>query len=71
MDKVHYNVSGMINNVMKTQIKNELEDLDGIGKVNIDLVRSTVEVDFNPPANSDEIIQCIEQTGCKVTGTMS
>lgn len=70
MNKVHYNVSGMINNVMKTQIKNELEGRDGIGKVNVDLARSTVEVDFNPPANSEEIIQCIEETGCKVTGAL-
>ncbi|HHV12048.1 MAG TPA: heavy-metal-associated domain-containing protein [Clostridiales bacterium] len=70
MNKVHYNVNGLINNVMKTEIKNVLEDLDGISKVNIDLVRSTVEVDYNPPADSKEIKHCIEQTGCKVTGTL-
>ena len=69
MNTVHYEVQGMINNPTKTQIKNELEELDGIHRVNVDLVRSTVEVEYNPPANPEDIKHCIEHVGCRVTGT--
>ncbi len=66
MNKVHWQVDGLINNPVKTQVKNKLEELDGVSKVNIDLVRSTVEVSYNPPADETQIRDKIEYTGCKV-----
>lgn len=66
MNNVHYNVDGMYNTIMKTQIKNALEDMEGVQKVNIDLQRATVEVDYNEPAVENEIRRTIEHIGCKV-----
>lgn len=66
MNSVHYNVNGLVNTPMKTQVKNILEELEGVGKVNIDLHRGTVEVDYNAPANENEIRSRIEQVGCRI-----
>jgi copper chaperone len=66
MNKVHFNVNGLLGNEMKTQVKNVLDDLDGVQKVNVDLVRGTVEVAFNEPANENQIRNSIEHVGCKV-----
>ncbi len=66
MNNVHYNVNGLYNVPMKTQLKNALEELDGVQKVNVDLHRGTVEVDFNEPAAENEIRRTIEHIGCKV-----
>lgn len=66
MNNVHYNVNGMYNTIMKTQIKNALEEMKGVQKVNIDLQRGTVEVDFNEPAADKDIRRTIEHIGCKV-----
>ncbi len=66
MNKVHWQVEGLINNPMKTQVKNKLEELKGVSQVNIDLMRSTVEVSYNPPADEQQIRSKIEYTGCKV-----
>lgn len=66
MNNVHYNVNGLYNKPMKTQLKNALEEVDGVQKVNVDLHRGTVEVDFNEPAGETEIRRTIENIGCKV-----
>jgi len=66
MNNVHYSVNGIFNTPMKTQLKNALEDMDGVRKVNVDLKRGTVEVDFNDPAVENEIKKTIEHIGCKV-----
>lgn len=66
MNSVHYNVNGLVNNPMKTQVKNALEELEGVNQVNVDLQRGTVEVDFNAPANEKDIRSRIEHVGCKV-----
>jgi copper chaperone CopZ len=66
MYKINYNVIGLINNPTKTQIINELKELDGISHVSVDLVRSLVAVEYNEPANKDDIRDCIEHVGCKV-----
>lgn len=66
MNNIHLNVNGLINNPVKTQVRNVLEEIDGVQKVNIDLVRSTVEVDFNPPATENDIRMKIEHVGCKI-----
>ncbi len=66
MNTVHYQVNGLINNPMKTQVKNALEKMDGVQKVNIDLHRGSVEVDYNEPAKENEIRIEIEQVGCRI-----
>lgn len=64
--KVQYNVNGLVNNQIKTQLKNVLDDLEGVINVNVDLAKSTVEVDCNKKANEDEIRNGIEHVGCRV-----
>lgn len=66
MHIIHYNVEGLINNPMKTQVKNVLEELEGVQQVEVDLVRSTVEVEYNAPTRESEIRSKIEHTGCRV-----
>lgn len=66
MNNIHYNVNGMYNQIMKTQIKNALEEMEGVQKVNVDLMRGTVEVDYNEPAAENDIRHTIEHIGCKV-----
>lgn len=66
MNSVHYNVDGLYNNPRKTQLKNALEEVDGVQKVNVDLMRGTVEVDYNPPAEEGEIKRTIKHIGCKI-----
>lgn len=63
MDRVHYNITGLVNESAKTQMKNSLEKVDGVSNVCVDLGRSSVEVMFNKPATCDTIKSCIESTG--------
>ncbi|MBD7912125.1 MULTISPECIES: heavy-metal-associated domain-containing protein [Clostridium] len=63
MEKEHYIVEGLSSEYIKTQVKNALEDIDGVNKVCVDLGRGTVEVMYNEPATSEEIRNCIENTG--------
>lgn len=67
MNKAHFQVQGLINNPVKQQVKNILEDIPGVANVNVDLARSTVEVEYNAPANENQIIKGIEHTGiCRI-----
>jgi copper chaperone CopZ len=67
MNKAHFQVQGLINNPVKQQVKNVLADLPGVANVNVDLVRSTVEVEYNPPADESQIRKSIEHTeGCRI-----
>lgn len=66
MSKVHYEVNGLINQQMKTQVKNVLDDLDGVKKVNVDLDRGSVEVNYNDQTNEEKIREGIEHVGCKI-----
>lgn len=66
MNKVHYNVTGLLNNQIKTQLKNALNDLDGVQKVNVDLGRSSVEVGFNNSISEQEVKNGIEHVGCRI-----
>jgi copper chaperone CopZ len=63
MEKDHYIVEGLSSEYIKTQVKNALEDIEGVNKVCVDLARGTVEVIYNEPANSEMIRDCIEHTG--------
>jgi copper chaperone CopZ len=66
MSTVHYNVSGLLNNKVKTQVKNVLDDIEGVNKVNVDLARGSIEVKYNKATNEEEIKSGIEHVGCKV-----
>lgn len=71
MNNVHYNVHGLYNTPMKTQLKNALEELDGVQKVNIDLVRGTVEVGYNEATKEKDIRSTIENVGCKIESSIT
>ena len=66
MEREHYNVDGLANENMKTQVKNALEKIEGVSNVCVDLERGSVEVIYNKPATQDEIKSCIENTGHNV-----
>lgn len=67
MNKVHYNVTGLLNSTMKTQVKHVLNEIDGVNKVNVDLVNSSIDVGYNNDSTDEkEIKQGIEHVGCKI-----
>lgn len=66
MEREHYNVEGIANANMKTQIRNALEKIDGVNGVCVDSARGTVEVMYNAPAMPQEIKEYIENTGHNV-----
>lgn len=66
MDKVHYNVSGIVNAESKTIVKNSLEKVEGVQMINIDMARGSVEVGYNSPAEEKIIKNSIEKGGFKI-----
>ncbi|MDF2949970.1 MAG: heavy metal transport/detoxification protein [Sedimentibacter sp.] len=66
MNKVHYTVSRLQNNNMKTQLKNVLNDIEGVSMVNIDMGRGSIEVGYDDATDISLIRQCIEDVGCKI-----
>ena len=66
MERKHYIVDGLVNENMKTQVKNALGKIEGVSNVCVDLERGSVEVIYNEPASPDEIKICIENTGHNV-----
>lgn len=66
MDKLHYVVDGLGTTTNKTQVKNALENLEGVQKVCVDLGRGSVEVMFNEKTSENEIRSCIENAGFSV-----
>jgi len=66
MNNVHYNVSGLQNTNIKTQIKNVLTQLEGVQMVNVDLGRGSIEVGYNESTDEAQIKECIEHVGCKI-----
>lgn len=67
MNRVHYNISGIQNSEVKTQLKNALDKIDGISMVNIDVGRGSIEVGYNQQADENSIKSCIENVGCNIT----
>lgn len=63
MNKIHYNVSGLQNSEIKTQLKNALDKIDGISMVNIDVARGSIEVGYNQSTDENSIKSCIENVG--------
>lgn len=66
MNRVHYDVTGIQNNQMKTQLKNVLERVDGVQKVDVNLANSTIDVGYNKKADEKDIRDCIEHVGGKI-----
>lgn len=66
MDKLHFNVSGLINTDKKNQVKNALGKIDGVSMVNVDIGRGSIEVGYNSSTNEQTISDCIEHVGCRI-----
>lgn len=66
MNSIHYNVSGLVYPESKTKLKNALDKIEGVQEIAIDVARGTVEVEFNTPADSDKIEDCIINTGYSI-----
>ena len=66
MNRVHYNISGLQNIQVKTQVENALEKLKGVQMVNVDFKRGSVEVGYNELIEESEIKKCIEHVGCRI-----
>ncbi|MGD9568767.1 MAG: heavy metal transporter [Sedimentibacter sp.] len=64
MNKVHYTITRLQNNNMKTQLKNSLNDIEGVSMVNIDMGRGSIEVGYDDATDVSLIRQCIEDVGC-------
>lgn len=68
MNRVQYNISGIQNSEMKTQLKNALDKLDGISMVNVDVARESIEVGYNESTDENSIKSCIENVGGSIVG---
>jgi len=66
MNQMLCSVSGIQNKAQKTQIKNSLSKIDGIGEVGVNLVTGTIDIKYNDPATEADIKNCIENTGYKI-----
>lgn len=66
MEKLHYCVSGLINEDKKTQVKNALNKINGVNTVNVDLGRGSIEVGYSKKTDPISITNCIENVGCKI-----
>ncbi|MFT4106993.1 MAG: heavy metal transporter [Lacrimispora sp.] len=66
MNKIHYDISGINNSEVKTQLKNALDKIDGISTVNIDAARGSIEVGYNESTDENSIKSCIENVGCNI-----
>lgn len=63
MRTLHYNVSGLAGTQSKTKVKNALDEVEGVQRVYVDVARGTIEVEYNEPANPEQIEHCIKHTG--------
>ncbi len=68
MKRIHYEISGIQNKDVKTQLKNALDKIDGISMINIDAARGSIEVGYNQSTDENSIKSCIETVGCEITG---
>lgn len=66
MNEMLCNVSGIQNKDQKTQIKNSLNKIEGVGEVGVNLATGTVDIKYNDPATEADIKDCIENTGFKI-----
>lgn len=66
MDKIYYTVSNLLNMECKTQVKNALDKVKGVQRVGVSLPAGVIEVEYNEPADKEQIKTCIEQTGFNI-----
>jgi copper chaperone CopZ len=66
MNSVQFNVSGIRNGQCKTQIKNALDKVKGVQEVGVSLKAGSVLIEYNEPADENQIKSCIESTGFKI-----
>ncbi|WP_066891680.1 heavy-metal-associated domain-containing protein [Clostridium nigeriense] len=66
MERVHYKIDGIANENMKTQVKNSLENIDGVNQVCVDMARGSVEVIYNEPATEVKIKTCLKNSGHEI-----
>lgn len=63
MERVRYHVSGVANKAAKLIVKNSLDKIDGVQHVSIDMRQSTIEVEYNEPADEKQIRDCLNGAG--------
>ena len=66
MNQMLCNVSGIQNKEQKTQIKNALDKIEGVGEVGVNLTTGTIEINYKDPATEIDIKNCIEDAGLKI-----
>lgn len=66
MNRIHYQVTGIVNSEEKTKLKNALVKLGGIQLIAIDVDRRTVEVGYSEKISEPLIRACIENTGYQI-----
>ena len=66
MKKIHYNVDGLTNENIRTQVRNAVEKIEGVDMVSVDMETGSVDVDYNRPADSETIKDNIENTGLRI-----
>ena len=66
MKKIHYNVDGVTNENLRTQVCNAVEKIEGVDLVSVDLETGRVDVDYNSPATPETIKDNIENTGRRI-----
>ncbi len=66
MNQMLCSVSGIQNKDQKTQIKNSLNKIEGVGEVGVNLATGTLDIRYNDPATEADIKNCIENTGFKI-----
>ena len=66
MNQMLCSVSGLQNKDQKTQIKNSLNKIEGVGEVGVNLVAGTIDIKYNDPATEADIKNCIENTGFQI-----
>lgn len=66
MEKFKCNVSGIQNNVEKTQLKNALIKIDGVKDIGVNLATGEVIIGYKEPATINDIQNCIQNSGFKI-----
>lgn len=66
MNQMLCSVSGIQNKGQKTQLKNSLNRIEGVGEVGVNLATGTLDIKYNDPATEADIKNCIENTGFKI-----
>ncbi len=67
MNKVSFELSDLINSECKTQVKNALDKVEGVQKVGVSLKSGVIAIEYNEPADEEQIKDCIAKTGFTIT----